>query len=160
MGCWDRCASVRVRPVVDVFRQLAKAYILGDLTALILMSATTAAMVVNAKRFSGQARIFWFLMASGFLLWVINQALWTWYEVVLRKPLPDPFIGDVILFLHLIPFMAAVAFRPHRRRDEHKLHFSTLSFLMLLVWWVFLYAFIVFPDEYIIDECGGLQPEL
>jgi len=134
------------------FGNSLKAYILGDLTALILMSATTAAMVVNAKRFSGQARIFWFLMASGFLLWVINQALWTWYEVVLRKPLPDPFIGDAILFLHLIPFMAAVAFRPHRRRDEHKLHFSTLSFLMLLVWWVFLYAFIVFPDEYIVTN--------
>ena len=72
------------------FGNSPKAYILGDLTALILMSATTAAMVVNAKRFSGQARIFWFLMASGFLLWVINQALWTWFEVVLRKPLPDP----------------------------------------------------------------------
>ena len=134
------------------FGNSPKAYILGDLTALILMSATTAAMAVNAKRLRGQARIFWFLMASGFLLWVINQALWTWYEVVLRKPLPDPFIGDAILFLHLIPFMAAVAFRPHRRRDEHKLHFSTLSFLMLLVWWVFLYAFIVFPDEYIVTN--------
>jgi signal transduction histidine kinase len=126
-----------------------KAYLLGDLSALALMSATAAAMAVNAKRLSGQSRIFWSLMASGFLMWVINQALWTWYEVVLRKPLPDPFVGDVILFLHLVPFMAAVAFRPHRRRDQHKLHFSTLSFLMLLVWWVFLYAFIVFPDEYI-----------
>jgi signal transduction histidine kinase len=88
-------------------------------------------------------------MLSGFLIWTLNQALWTWYEVVLHKPIPDPFIGDIILFMHLVPFMAAIALRPHRARDEHKMHFSTLSFLMLLLWWVFLYAFVVFPDEYI-----------
>ena len=126
-----------------------QALVVGDVTALAWMSVTAVAMVINAKRFQGQARLFWSLMASGFILWVINQGLWTWYEVLLRKPIPDPFIGDVILFVHLVPFMAAVALRPHRRRDEHKLYFSTLSFLMLLLWWVFLYAFIIFPDEYI-----------
>ena len=126
-----------------------QAFVVGDVTALAWMSVTAVAMVINAKRFQGQARLFWSLMASGFMLWVINQGLWTWYEVLLRKPIPDPFIGDVILFVHLVPFMAAVALRPHRRRDEHKLYFSTLSFLMLLLWWVFLYAFIIFPDEYI-----------
>jgi signal transduction histidine kinase len=47
-----------------------------------------------------------------------------------------------------VPFIAAVALRPHLS-DEKKLHFSTLNFLVLLVWWVFLYAFIVFPDEYV-----------
>jgi signal transduction histidine kinase len=41
-----------------------------------------------------------------------------------------------------------VALRPHQL-EERKLYFSTLNFLMMLVWWVFLYAFIVFPDEYV-----------
>src|SRR4030095_4494242 len=125
------------------------ALVIGNLTALLLMSAAAGAMFVNGWQRRGQARLFWLLMAAGFFLWVINQGLWTWYEAVLRKPIPDPFIGDVILFVHLVPFMAAVSLRPPRRRDEQKLYFSTLSFLMLLLWWVFLYAFIVFPDEYI-----------
>jgi signal transduction histidine kinase len=44
--------------------------------------------------------------------------------------------------------MAAVALRPHLS-EARKLYFSTLNFLMLLVWWIYLYAFIVFPDEYV-----------
>jgi signal transduction histidine kinase len=83
--------------------------------------------------------------------------LWTLYEVILRRTLPDPFIGDVVLFVHVIPFMAAVALRPHLS-DEKKLYFSTLTFLMLLVWWVFLYAFIVFPDEYVVLNVALYSP--
>jgi hypothetical protein len=46
--------------------------------------------------------------------------------------------------------MAAIAIRPHHPSEEKKLYFSTLNFLMLLLWWVFLYMFIVFPDEYVL----------
>ncbi|HEX3320425.1 MAG TPA: ATP-binding protein [Terriglobales bacterium] len=121
----------------------------GNILALLGMFAMTAAAARNIPRMHGQSKIFWILIFSGLFLWTSNQALWTWYEVVLRKPLPDPFVGDIILFMHLVPFMAAIALRPHRARDEHKLHFSTLSFLMLLLWWVFVYTFVVYPEEYI-----------
>jgi signal transduction histidine kinase len=44
-----------------------------------------------------------------------------------------------------------VALRPHQAKSENdKLHLGTLSFFMLLIWWMFLYAFIVFPDEYVV----------
>lgn len=124
-------------------------YTFGDLTALLLIALATAVMVVNAVRNHGQTRIFWALMATGCLLWTINQSLWTVYEAFLRRELPDPFVGDIILFAHVVPFMAAVALRPHRPQEEQKLYFTTLNFLMLLIWWMFLYTFIVFPDEYI-----------
>src|SRR5208337_3679823 len=78
-----------------------------------------------------------------------NLAAWALYEVVLRRDVPEPFFADVILFIHTVPFMAAVALRPHRPQEEKKLYFSTLNFLMLLIWWLFLYAFVVFPDEYL-----------
>jgi signal transduction histidine kinase len=68
----------------------------------------------------------------------------------LRRQIPDPFIGDIILFLHVVPMIAAVAVRPHRQLEQGKPYLSTLNFLMLLVWWVFLYAFVVFPDEYVV----------
>ena len=83
-------------------------------------------MVANAVSTRGQVRLFWGLMALGCLLWSTNLALWTLYEVILRRTLPDPFIGDVVLFVHVVPFMAAVALRPHLS-DEKKLYFSTLD---------------------------------
>jgi signal transduction histidine kinase len=126
------------------------AFALGDTTSLLLIALSTAVMVANAVSNRGQTRIFWGLMAVGCFLWTVNQGLWTLYEVILRRDLPEPFVGDVILFVHVVPFMAAVALRPHRPQEEKKTYFSTLNFLMLLIWWMFLYAFIVFPDEYVV----------
>ena len=120
----------------------------GDLSQFLVLCAASVAMVANAVSSRGQARLFWGLFAAGCTLWAADLALWTLYEVLLRRPIPEPFIGDVVLFIHVVPLMAAVALRPHQA-EEKKLQFSTLNFLMLLVWWVFLYAFIVFPDEYV-----------
>lgn len=126
--------------------------VFGDVATLLLIAACTAVLARNAVVTLGQVRLFWALIAISCLLWTANQALWTYYEVVLRRDLPDPFVGDVILFIHIVPVMAAVALRPHRPQGDGKLYFSTLNFLMLLMWWVFLYAFIVFPDEYVVTN--------
>ena len=116
----------------------------GDIAQFSLLFLAFLLMSANAVSTRGQIRLFWGLMALGCLLWSADLALWTLYEVILRRTIPEPFIGDAILFVHVVPFMAAVALRPHQS-EERKLYFSTLNFLMLLVWWVFLYAFIVFP---------------
>jgi len=121
----------------------------GDVTPLVLTGFAAALMIANAVSSRGQSRAFWLLMAAGCLLWWSNLAAWTAYEVILRKPVPDVFFGDVIVFIHIVPFMAAVALRPHQPQEEQKLYFTTLNFLMLLIWWVFLYLFLVFPDEYV-----------
>lgn len=120
----------------------------GDLLALALLTATCAAMLRNAFT-QNRSRAFWALLAFGCILWTINTALWAYYEVILRQQLPEPCIGDVILFVHIATFMAAVALRPHRARKDRKILLDTLNFLMLLIWWIFLYAFIVFPDQYV-----------
>lgn len=122
----------------------------ADSISLSLLCIATAVTLKNAISNRGQTRLFWSLLSVGCGLWAINQGLWTYFEVALRGELPDPFIGDVILFVHVVPFMAAVALRPHRPQEERKLYFATLNFAMLLIWWIFLYAFIVFPDEYVI----------
>ncbi len=56
--------------------------------------------------------------------------------------------------------IAAVAWRPDLAKKEGKIHLSLLNFLMLLGWWIFLYAFIVFPHQYVVAECPPLQPLL
>lgn len=122
---------------------------MGNLLALLLMLTAVGVLLALAISQQGQTRVFWGLLALGCALWTGNQTAWTYYEVIIHRELPDPFLGDIVLFIHVVPLMAAVALRPHRSQEDKKLYFSTLNFLMLLVWWVFLYAFIVFPDEYV-----------
>jgi signal transduction histidine kinase len=122
----------------------------GDITPFVLLCIATMVMLANAISNRGQVRVFWSLMAAGCVMWAVDLAVWILYEVVRRQEIPDPFIGDIVLFLHVVPFMAAVALRPQRPPEQHKLYSGTLNLLMLLVWWVLLYAFIVFPDEYVV----------
>ena len=129
----------------------------GDIAQFSLLFLAFVFMSANAVSSRGQIRLFWGLMALACLLWSTDLALWTLYEVILRRTIPEPFIGDAILFVHVVPFMAAVALRPHQS-EERKLYFSTLNFLMLLVWWVFLYAFIIFPDEYVVLNVALYSP--
>ncbi len=113
------------------------------------------AMFANAWAAQGVTRRFWALMGSGYILWSFNQFGWLYCEVLLHKPVPDPWSMDTFLFLHLIPMIAALGLRPHRAEGEKKFRVGTLDFLLLLVWWVFLYAFVVFPSQYVAVDVGG-----
>src|SRR5438874_2406242 len=48
--------------------------------------------------------------------------------------------------------MAAAALRPGSRQREQKFLLSTLNFLILLLWWVYLYMYLVFPNEYVLMD--------
>jgi signal transduction histidine kinase len=125
---------------------------IGDLIPLLVIAAACIPSARNACDSRGHTRLFWSLMTTGLVMWGFNQAMWVWVEVVLRKPLPDPFSGDIVLFLHVVPIMAAVAIQPHQTEDREGLLPSTLNVLMVVVWWVVVYAFFVFPDEYLITN--------
>ena len=122
----------------------------ADVYQLFLTLLALAAVIALISTTKGQTRLFWGLIAVGSFMSVINLGLWVWLEVVAKRDLPQPFVGDEILFLHLVPFMAAAAVRPHRREKDQQRYSTTLNLLMLVVWWVFLYAFIIFPDEYVV----------
>jgi len=124
----------------------------GDLVPLLVVAATMVVSARNSWDSRGHTRLFWGLMAVGMAMWCFNQADWVWYEVILRRPLPDPYVGDVVLFLHMVPFMAAVAIRPHRADKSEGMLPSALNILILLVWWIVVYAFVVFPDEYLVTN--------
>jgi signal transduction histidine kinase len=122
----------------------------ADLAGLALMLAATGITLANALTRPGQERSFWVLMTLGFSLWSSNQAAWSCLEILLRRPIPDPFLFDIVLFFHALPMIAAVAWRPDLSKKEKRVHLSALNFLMLLGWWIFLYAFIVFPHQYVV----------
>src|SRR5271165_261947 len=125
---------------------------MGDLVPAVILAATIVLTVRNALESRGHTRLFWGLITSGMMMWWVNHAGWVWFEVLARKPIPDPFFGDAFLFLHIVPIMAAVAIRPHRAGENEGTLSSTLNVLILLTWWVVVYAFIVFPDEFIVPN--------
>lgn len=125
-----------------------------DLTEVVLVTYATIVMAKNAISSRGQTRLFWMMVAIGCFLWAISLGAWTFLEVGLHQDVPDPFFGDMVLFVHVVPFIAAVAVRPHRPAEEQNTYLGTLNFLILLVWWVFLYTFVVYPDQYVIADAS------
>ncbi len=131
---------------------------MGDLVPLLVIVAACIPCARNAFDSRGQTRLFWSLMTAGMVMWAFNQVMWAWYEVVIRKPLPDPFLGNVVLFLHVVPIMAAVGIHPHQAEEREGMLPSALNVFMVLVWWVVVYAFFVFPEEYIVTNVAVSIP--
>ncbi len=123
--------------------------VFADLFGLAIMLATAAILVANVVRGPREERSFWSLLALGYSLWISNQMAWCYFEIFRRRGLPDPFSFDIILFFHAVPMIAAVAWRPDIRKKDGKVLLSLLNFAMLMGWWIFLYAFIVFPYQYV-----------
>jgi len=122
---------------------------IADVVGLVLMLVALTSTISNAVQRPKRERSFWILMSLGFSLWTANQAAWTILEAVLHRQIPDPFVFDIVLFFHAIPIIAAVAWRPDVPHKEGGVVLQLLNFLMLCGWWVFLYAFIVFPYQYV-----------
>jgi len=126
----------------------------GDLTQCALLLCATLTIVWNVGTSNKKTQLFWALMALGCGMWLCSQVLWTYFEVYLRQEVPNPFVGDVILFLHVVPMMAALALQPHVQRNDHSLRLVSLDFLLLLTWWLYLYLFIVIPWQYVSPDEG------
>ena len=121
----------------------------GDILQNVVLCIATVAFLIRVKAASGRTRLFWLLMGLGLATWLVSQVMWTYFEVYLRHEAPNPFGGDVILFLHVVPMMAAVAIQPHQKQEGHALRARTLDFALLLTWWLFLYLFVVIPWQYV-----------
>jgi signal transduction histidine kinase len=122
---------------------------LSDITQFILLLAGTTALLLNVVATRGRIRLFWALMMLGTALWCSYQALWTYFEVLTRSEVPNPFAGDVVIFLHIVPMTAALALQPHVHQDDRTTRLGTLDFALLFVWWLYLYLFAVIPWQYV-----------
>src|SRR5208282_2509157 len=144
------CAVVCVHLLVSLFvKRGIGLTAFGDLTQAVLLLCATLSILSNLKTSYKKAKLFWVLMALGCGMWLCTQVLWTYFEVFLRQEVPNPFIGDVVLFLHVVPMMAALVVQPHVQRNDHSLRLVSLDFFLLLTWWLYLYLFIVIPWQYV-----------
>jgi signal transduction histidine kinase len=120
----------------------------GDIVQCFVPLIANAGLLINAGTPHWRRNIFWMLLALSCSMWMIGQFQWTYYEIYLHREVPDPFAGDIIFFLRGIPMIAALALRPHLKRDELRVGLGYLDFALLLTWWTFVYAFFVLPWMY------------
>jgi signal transduction histidine kinase len=127
----------------------------GDIAQLAAAGFACAGLFTNTLAQHRRSRGFWILLGAGCGAWLIGQAVWTYFEVVLKQDVPNPFIGDVILFLHPVPMIGALALKPHDQREDLNIQTGYIDFSLLLVWWVYLYLFTVIPWQYIAPDVAS-----
>ncbi|MGA9509170.1 MAG: histidine kinase dimerization/phospho-acceptor domain-containing protein [Candidatus Sulfotelmatobacter sp.] len=132
----------------------------SDLIQCILLLSAALSLVPNAVRSHGRLRLFWALLATGMAFWFSYQLMWTYFEVWLRTDVPDLCAGDIILFLHIVPLMAALALRPHAPPDEYSPRLRRLDFALMTVWWMYLYIFAVMAWQYVVPNIAAYNDNL
>lgn len=121
----------------------------SDLLQCALLLCAAFSCVLNVPKTAGRFRLFWSLMSLGLVSWLAYQVLWTYIEVVQKREVPNLFAGDAILFLHLVPMMAAIALQPNVQHHDRELRLGSLDFAILLLWWVYLYVYCLIPWQYV-----------
>ena len=132
----------------------------SDWIQCILLLSGALSLVPNAVRSHGRLRLFWALLATGMAFWFSYQLMWTYFEVWLRTDVPDLCAGDIILFLHIVPLMAALALRPHAPPDEYSPRLRRLDFALMMVWWMYLYIFAVMAWQYVVPNIAAYNDNL
>ncbi len=120
----------------------------SDIIQCLLLLSGALSFLPHVFRSRGRLRLFWALMMAGIAMWFFYQLMWTYIEVWQRQEVPTLFVGDIVLFLHIVPLMAGVALRPHVPQDEYAARTGRLDFALLIFWWIYLYAFTVLPWQY------------
>ncbi len=132
----------------------------SDIIQTLLLLSGAVAFVPLALRSRGRVRLFWSLIVLGLTFWLAYQMFWTYYEVLLRRDVPDLCAWDVVLFLHMVPLMAALGMRAQFSRDEYSARVGRLDFALLLVWWFYLYVLIVMPWQYVVPDVPAYNRHL
>jgi signal transduction histidine kinase len=122
----------------------------SDVVQCVLLFSAVLSCVPSILKTSRRTRLFWVLMTLGLTGWLTYQFLWTYIEVAQRRDVPNLFPGDVILFLHVVPMMAALALQPDVEQHDRDLRLGSLDFALLLLWWVYLYLYAVVPWQYVV----------
>ena len=127
---------------------------ISNLIFCILPLLVNGTLLLNSVTADWRKRAFWMLLASGSVLWMLGQIVWTYVVVYEHRRLPDLFSGDVIFFLHTIPMIAALTMQPHKRSDDRNVLYDYVDIGLLLCWWLYLYVFAVVPWLYVFVDSG------
>lgn len=122
----------------------------GSLLANIFQTAATvlavSAAVLAWRRASGVSRHFWILVSLGFISWTCADLGWTYYENVLRVPIPIP--SPLLFLYHATIGFLVMALLLDGERDADHLSVQTLLDQLQ----VGLIVFFVYLDFYYIPS--------
>jgi PAS domain S-box-containing protein len=124
----------------------------GSVSYFLLLLLAAGFVISNAIRNTLGSRSFWVLLAIGYSLWALDQWIFLYHQFVLHTDVPDSSIADPVLFLHIVPFTAAVASLLTLNGSPPKLYRVISNFLLLLFFWGFLYVYAVFPYQYLFSN--------
>jgi hypothetical protein len=157
---------LRVAIVLALF-QISATFLIHDRYQLTLVGDILPALSVilallvfqaNYRRATGAVRLFWLLNSIGFCLFLLSQLFWVFFDLVLRKDDVSPLLGNAFFFLTLVPMLAALALRPHSESAARGLRFRRLDFLLLMLWWICLYAYFVVPWSVVVHRDTKYNP--
>jgi PAS domain S-box-containing protein len=124
----------------------------GGISYFILLLLATGFAIRNGVHSTLGSRPFWVFLATGYSLWALDQSIFIYHEFVLHTDVPGNSIADPVLFLHIVPFMAAVAILPTPHVSSFRLNRVLSIFLLLLFFWSFLYVYAVFPYQHLFSS--------
>jgi PAS domain S-box-containing protein len=146
-------AIVAVRAVVSYSIQPGSPLLsYGAVSYFILLLLASSFAIRNGIQNRLGNRPFWVLLALGYGLWGLDQWIFLYYEFDRHMDVPDNSIADPVLFLHIVLLIAAVATLSVQSASGPKQYQAISNFLLLLLFWGFLYAYSVFPYQYLFSN--------
>ncbi|WP_256070046.1 MULTISPECIES: putative bifunctional diguanylate cyclase/phosphodiesterase [unclassified Streptomyces] len=79
------------------------ALIMGDFGLSAASATATVSALLYARRVAGQHRPAWLLFAFSSAMLALGNAIWGWYEVVLREPVPQTSAADFCFLMFAPP---------------------------------------------------------
>ncbi len=124
----------------------------SGISYFLLLLLATGFAIRNGVQSTLGSRSFWVFLAIAYGFWSLHQGLSVYYERVLHIEAPNNSIADPVLFLHILPLIAAVATLPHRNVSYRRPYRTILNFFLMLFFWGFLYGYAVFPFQYLFSN--------
>src|SRR5271168_4822366 len=104
-----------------------------------------ACLLCNADSPYRRRNAFWMLLAAGCTLGLAGQFARMGSEFAWRHEGNDPAWVDLLIFLPIVPFMAAMALAPHARKMRETLRYVRIDLLLLAFVWVYIFVFVAMP---------------
>lgn len=111
----------------------------------------------NAFSSRGHVRVFWFLTSVAMSVWTLSSSCWFLSDIITHAQSVDIPLADAAVFSKTVLLMAALALEPHLSHPSGRRSIGLLDYLLVLVYWMFLYAMFVFALTFM--PAGGISSE-
>jgi signal transduction histidine kinase len=128
--------------------------VLGDLLECGLFATFAILALQNTLRSRAEVRAFWFLFFIGAALWLGSLLVWSTQELWFKRAVPDSPLSDILLFVGVVPLVAATAVEPQREHDSRFRSFGLLDLSILILYSLYLFAFFVYAFRLLPGEMG------